>query len=268
MTHTEAERQFYLGMAGVSLWYAREHLPGAAPSPEFVFPEEVSTPVPEPGVQPVAREFPRPVAAEVLPTGPGGAHGKPDLQALMVGGKESKVPEPKPVSETESRALPEVAGGSSEDSAGVTDVVTRAEAIPLNLKAWGGNRFCLACGLADDASNRLQETLALNIMKSIGEVAPSALGPLRWPVFNNVKVPGNSSSDLASVMSDVFTAFKGRTLILLHSGDESSTGKIEQLLLDAGLDQGLVYRHSLAELSSSPELKRALWSQLRPLAAG
>jgi hypothetical protein len=38
-TH-EAERQFYLAMFGVQLWYAREPLLGAAPSPEFVFPVE------------------------------------------------------------------------------------------------------------------------------------------------------------------------------------------------------------------------------------
>ena len=39
MMMPEAERQFYLGKAGIHLWYARKALPGAAPSPEFAFPE-------------------------------------------------------------------------------------------------------------------------------------------------------------------------------------------------------------------------------------
>ena len=30
----EAERQFYLAAAGIRMWYARESLPGAAPSPD------------------------------------------------------------------------------------------------------------------------------------------------------------------------------------------------------------------------------------------
>ena len=33
----EAERQFYLAAAGIRMWYARESLPGAAPSPDFDF---------------------------------------------------------------------------------------------------------------------------------------------------------------------------------------------------------------------------------------
>jgi len=40
MMMPEAERQFYLGKAGIHLWYARKALPGAAPSPEFAFPEK------------------------------------------------------------------------------------------------------------------------------------------------------------------------------------------------------------------------------------
>ena len=49
--HTEAARQFYLGVAGVRMWYAREPLPGAAPSPEYDFSEDIDeTVAPELGV--------------------------------------------------------------------------------------------------------------------------------------------------------------------------------------------------------------------------
>ena len=48
MIQTEAERQFYLGMSGIRMWYARDPLPGAAPSPDYDFgvqePEAVAVP--------------------------------------------------------------------------------------------------------------------------------------------------------------------------------------------------------------------------------
>ncbi|KKL72136.1 hypothetical protein LCGC14_2087950, partial [marine sediment metagenome] len=88
MIRTEAQRQFYLGLAGVRLWYAREPLPGAAPSPEFLFPEpdEQATPFVSGKVKNASAPAeeavlnPAPAAPE---TGKRGAQRIANLQALM-----------------------------------------------------------------------------------------------------------------------------------------------------------------------------------------
>ncbi|MCS5564410.1 MAG: hypothetical protein NZ728_09185, partial [Oleiphilaceae bacterium] len=172
MIAPESERQFYLGAAGIRMWYAREPLPGAAPSPEFDFSDAEVGPElvqgyaqQQPGAMP-SGAGPRPTperrlggsngAREAGRDGEGAARGA-NLQALMespAGDKRPPTPDAAaqaPVAETTEPAAP---------------VAPATEPVPvLNLNVWVGERVALVAGLSSDASLRLQQTLATNILR-------------------------------------------------------------------------------------------------------
>lgn len=268
MIHTEAERQFYLGVAGVRLWYARSPLPGAAPSPEFEFPEEASA-APGDGYR-----VPQEPAAEVTPVAtrkPSEKGGKPsgavNLQALMETSKPEASRKESPSPATGPEAQPEAENGGLPNEARSAAVESEAALFrqKLNLRFWFGRRFVLVSDLSGEASLRLQETLATNILKSIGDQDARVLGPVLWPVFNNPLLPGNRLPDLVDVLKGVLEPLDGQQVILLGvpgSGDESAG---EHWFAQAlGKEPVLVFSHTLAELAGNPELKKQLWLRLKP----
>ncbi|MGO1691979.1 MAG: 2-isopropylmalate synthase [Marinobacter sp.] len=269
MIQTEAQRQFYLGVAGIRLWYAREPLPGAAPSPEFQFPE------PDEAVrQPVLGEVPvaavsakAKVSRSSSEANQRGIQRIASLQALM----ESKA-EPVPTKTSEEQWPPEVSDRALEDPA--EDNVAPAqesqanttEVLRLNMGVFIGQRHILVAHISKEASLRLQETLATNILKSLGEDQLGAAKWIHWPVFNNLLVPGSSLADLKSVMAQVLDGVGSKKMIVL--------GPLEGTRADSGWLADVVERapdiaseHSLAELASNPDLKRSLWQQLKSLVA-
>ncbi len=267
MIQTEAERQFYLGVAGVRLWYARSPLPGAAPSPEFEFPEEVSAVSEE---APVAPER-TPDVSPGVGKKPSGNSGKPsravNLKSLMETSSEppsgaAATPIPaKPVAEPEQKA--------DTAASDASPVVGEAEAAPfrhkLNLRLWVGRRFVLVSDLSGEASLRLQETLAGNILTSIGDQQARELGPVLWPVFNNPLLPGNRLPDLVNVLRGVLEGLDGQKVVLLGvpgSAQEAASGHWFAGAL--GREPELVFPHTLAELAGNPELKKELWRLLKP----
>lgn len=265
MTQTEAQRQFYLGSAGIRLWYAREPLPGAAPSPEFIFPEPD-----EPACQPLVG--PGPALTEKAQARPQtdrphvdkkGVQRLASLQALMENKPEavgqSPDPSPAPVTELPSAALE----GSDETSQKVELSPTEA----FSLGVFVGAKHILVADISREASLQLQETLAGNILKSLGEVQPKPVDLVHWPVFNNRVVPGNSLSDLGAVMKHVLRDLDGQKVIVLGGGGEIAGGSgyagwLPEVL---GRAPDIKTDHSLAALASNPALKRLLWEQLKPL---
>ena len=269
MIHTEAERQFYLGVAGVSLWYARSPLPGAAPSPAFEFPEEVTS---SPEELPAATE-PRAQIAPGVSRKASGKSAKParavNLQSLM----EASTPESSGASATPPATRPEAL---SVQQAATTGNDTRrstgeSEAAPfrqkLNLRLWVGGRFVLVTDLSGEASLRLQETLAGNILKSVGDQEARELGPVLWPVFNNPLIPGNRLADLIDVLRGVLEPVEAQQVILLGVPDSGDQSGVEHWFAQAlGRKPELVFPHTLAELAGNPELKKKLWQLLKPFA--
>ncbi|MFO7530284.1 MAG: 2-isopropylmalate synthase [Marinobacter sp.] len=269
MIRTEAERQFYLGVAGVRLWYARSALPGAAPSPEFEFPEEVSGAAEELGVAPGPTADVSPAVASK----PAGKSAKPsrvvNLQSLM----ETSAPESSGTTATSQRIGPEAesdqeAGTPANDSRQST---SESEVAlfrhKLNLRFWVGRRFVLVSDLSGEASVRLQETLAANILKSIGDRDPQVLGPILWPVFNNPLLPGNRLPDLVDVLKGVLEPLDSQRVILLGvpgSGAEAAGGHWFARAL--GREPELVFPHTLAELAGKSGLKKNLWQLLKSFA--
>ena len=269
MIGSEAERQFYLGAAGIRMWYARQPLPGAAPSPEFEFPEEADAPKAVPGI---IEPSPRPEKDAV-----GSVQGKgrasertegvariADLQALM--GKEADAPG-KSSQQPAAVPSPSAATEESPGSARQEGVSERSPMIPsesVNLMIWAGDGTALIGAMSGDASSRLQETLALNILKSLGEAQPRMLGHVSWPIFNNMLVPGNSGHDFVEVMRSVLSGLERQQVVVLQGGEDP-----EQSWLAKALGRGATvqFPHGLAETAGNPALKRLLWQQIRPLVA-
>ncbi|WP_449286181.1 2-isopropylmalate synthase [Marinobacter sp. PE14] len=266
MIGSEAERQFYLGAAGIRMWYARQPLPGAAPSPDFEFPEEVDAPEAIPGI---SESVPRPVresgrAAPGKPAVPDRTEGVAriaDLQALMEGeavapGKTSREP-------------PESPSGSDDaaEQAPPEEMSEPASGIPsesVNFMIWAGTGAVLIGGMSEDASSRLQETLALNILKSLGEGQPRVLGQVSWPIFNNLLVPGNSGHDFVEVMRSVLSGIERQQVVVLQGGEDAEQNWLREAL---GREAAVRFPHTLAAIAGNPTLKRSLWEQIRPLVA-
>ncbi|NMT63986.1 2-isopropylmalate synthase [Marinobacter orientalis] len=266
MMMSEAERQYYLGRAGIHLWYARAPLPGAAPSPEFQFPVADSDDAPEP-------ESDLTVTRSSMPpmprTGSGGA-GKDRLagiQALMA------TPEPEP----DKTAEPAVTGtveppAADMDEPSPEQILPAPDAsIDLDPKAriearlgfWVSEHLVLVSSVSEDASERLQDTLAENILASLGESGVKESHHIRWPVFGNPRVPGNSDDDFRHILRSVSKEFGSRKLLLLGvlKGDVPS-GRSEWLASTLGAP-AVDFPRSLAELAAVPTYKRELWQQLK-----
>lgn len=261
MTGTEAERQFYLAAAGIRMWYARQPLPGAAPSADFDF-SEAAVAVSE---------------AEGAPTPPTAPTGRSRAQIAKLQSLMEKEAAPTPVraapqalEPTKRSGLPgteKEAGLSDASQSEVADVANDAiisageqpAVIPrLTLQTWIGKRFMLIAALSEESSLALQQTLAENILCSIGESRVEACDIIRWPLFNNAGISLNAPSHLVDVLTGQVSAGAGKAVIMLGEGSEwleAALGKPPRLNFPA----------NLASLAGAPNLKRELWQLLKPL---
>ncbi|MBZ2167139.1 2-isopropylmalate synthase [Marinobacter sp. F4216] len=271
MIRSENERQFYLGMVGVSLWYAREPLPGAAPSPEFVFHE--SEPATDSRADEALADLPIPARPAQLtkpaaPADKGAAKARVSNLQALVGGKESGAESAQPVQKSASPVKapePEVSAPKKQPLVEDVEAVSAAAPLKLALKLWKGKRFVLISDLSSGASLKLQEALAENILKSIGEHSVESSGPISWPLFNNLRAPGNALSDLQSVLEHALSQIEGQKVIVLGALLPEAEGDWLQRL--AGCKSDVQFPLTLAELASDPNQKRALWEQLKPFAS-
>jgi len=293
-TH-EAERQFYLAMAGVQLWYAREPLPGAAPSPEFVFPLErdsTNAVLPIPAGNPSARVHAPslahlPKAKPLRRADPAAAARIADLQSLMKAGKtEAPQPDrrPRPAEDVPARtrlapdSTPVMTPAPVMDTSPPVEIapLPAAEPLKVTLALWQGRHVSLIAALSNDASAKLQQALAHNILRSLGEKELGESVTVHWPVFNNLLVPGNQPQDLVGVLKPLLTGLNAQQLVVLGVNSDNrvtvddARGPAPFWLADAlpALSQPLMaFRFSLAELAAQPQYKRELWKAIREWAS-
>lgn len=268
---SETERQFYLGMAGIRMWYARAPLPGAAPSPAFDFGVSASeAPEPTGSIAPTVRpNAARESAGDIAAKKDKLAH----LKTLMSTVPDKSAPPtrrqtPAPVEEVATKPSPAPADEVATASESLAQVASYGDASGLApklcLQFWSGQQIFLLANLSEDASLSLQETLARNIVRSLGDSDARESEILRWPLFNNLKVSLNSETDLAALMRGFVAAAKGKTVISLGLSPEESV--ISVMLADV-LEKSpdLVFEHSLAALAADPGLKKQLWQVIKPL---
>lgn len=270
MVMTEAERQYYLGKAGIHLWYARAPLPGAAPSPEFRFPEADDAPEADPEL--VVTPSPLSSTPRARTDGPGKDR-MAGLQALMANTDSEVRQDSAPVKPTEA-----VNAGRAEAPASAPAMPSSGETAPeqdaaaepeplgqveAHLGVWVSEHMVLVSGMSDEASERLQYTLAENILSSLGESRVETPRHIRWPVFGNPRVPGNSGEDFRHILGGMSKEFGARKLVLLGvMTDDIASGRAEWLASAFGVP-AVDYPRSLAELSAVPVYKRELWQQLK-----
>lgn len=274
---SEALRQFVLEAAGVRMWYARQPLPGAAPSPAFDFTEEETGIEAEP-VAPVA-----PPSAK-RPQAPAGAvkatrEGLARLQGLLEGDTarnrkappmrpvvDEPAPPPVPVEPEAGRPGPiKEIQQESELPAGLDGLA--GQHIALHLRFWQGRRWLLISASPDEAAAALEDRLAANILKALGD-ATVRRDALRWPVFRNPAVPGNDGAGAGIVLEAMVQEMRPSRQLWLGV-EPDATGPRERALWQALLSPlgspTVSFPRTLAALSSEPDSKRQLWQALRDL---
>lgn len=255
MTNTETHRQFYLGLAGVRMWYAKRPLPGAAPSPEFQFPVEDVVAPPLIHDEPVAIRKP-PVKSDR--NDKAARSRSVDLQSLMTSSPE--VREAPAVEAAPSETVREPVVSEMEAS---SDSSFTSTPIAANLGFWSTGKYLLISQWSDEASERLQDSLAENVLKALHQPEVGSRQMLHWPVFRNVNIPGNSADDFREVLSRKVSLHEDCSVILLGVlGDESDSQR-QHCLSSFRPRIGVDFPYSLAELSATPRQKRDLWNALK-----
>jgi hypothetical protein len=255
MTNTETHRQFYLASAGIRMWYAKRPLPGAAPSPEYEFVDNDLAS--EPASHDVAEAAVEP-SVKARPTQERARSRSVDLQSLMA---------PPPRAEAEAPVAPAVpeeipeavtlAGEPSVESSGPHTVIS------AHLAIWSTEKYLLVSQWSDEASERLQETLAGNLLKALHQSKVGERQMLHWPVFRNPQIPGNSADDFRQVLSSMVSRQQAESIILLGVLGEEQDEQRQHCLKPFMAQVGVDFPHSLAELSASPGQKRDLWNALK-----
>lgn len=243
------------------LWYARATLPGAAPSPEFDFAE------------PEALVASEPVAVVASPGELDRSERAGRLAQLQ--GMIADKPVTSVASKPESTPPAEMPGGDVGTAVNEVENVVEPVVSPLSQVAepiqadwgfWVGQGVVLVSELSENAGFQLQDALARNILKAIGEPTGSHFR-IQWPVFNNRLVPGNDRAGFVRVVADQRRQFSEKSLVLLGVLANQPAADRQVLLTEAlgevGVAEAVVLDRSLAALSTDPDGKRELWRALK-----
>lgn len=250
MVHSETHRQFYLNAAGIRMWYAKRALPGAAPSSRYQPVDDILQQEPaygsDTGAGLAAQSRPQ---AGIRPA----AHRAVDLQSLMAPTAEAREPLLPPRAEPGSAATPAVEPPVEESQA----------FIAAHLGIWSTENYLLISQWSDEASERLQDSLAINVLGALRQAGAERRQILHWPVFRNPNVPGNSLDDFREVLSRLLSSYRDQSIILLgvlHGEQEERRQHcLKPVLPRVGVD----FQYSLAQLSATPDYKRDLWAALK-----
>lgn len=230
----ESLRRTYLQAMGISVWYARAPLPGAAPSPVFALEQASGTPGLEP--EPVADTLEPPKTA--VPR---------RLSSLA----DSRQPEKTPASP------PAPAPQGTPEETGLPS----SRWAQLDLGVWQGSQWMLVADWDAKAGAQLQDQLARNVLRAMGETDVKA-GRLHWPAFRHPDIPGNDRRSLARTLDNLLGDRIPSGVIVL--------GEDSRELVDTGPWPGEASRtvrqaFTLSGMAGDAGLKRLLWASLREL---
>lgn len=240
-------------------------MPGAAPSPEFVFSEQDGR-----ALEYAANKQPKMQAQPSVPLGKDDGVGKgriAGIQALMSDSATESTEETATERTPESSVVAE-SGAAAEVSFDQKQgaVVDFPSQIHAHLGLWFSERFVLISGVSDQASTRLQDTLAKNVLAAVGETRIEKGDEIRWPVFGNPRVPGNSAANFRDTFHSLANDFGARKVVLLGVLANDSPSERDGLLGDALGNTAVDFAYTLAELAAVPLHKRELWQRLKSIA--
>lgn len=282
----EAQRQFAMGVAGVRLWYARAPLPGAAPSPDFDFDE--------PGgidMEAAEKAAEASVARASRPPSEASRQGLARLQGLMADtasrpsarAEVDSAPvvdsdEGDPADSGGQIACQESGAGSQANAPAPAEAVSSAHAgdvlagkvVAFHWRFWSGGPWLLVSRCPDNASRALEDRLATNILKALGEDVASR-EDVRWPVFSNPAVPGNDAAgalDVLSAMAETVARPRQIWLGLVPEDAAQAAPEVWDRLCAPLGPAAVSFPLNLAALSSDPDGKRRLWQALQKVGQG
>lgn len=298
---SEQIRQHYLKQMGVTVWYSRCELPGAAESPEFLFganlahAEEGSSHVQEnqkrekleTGTPKSAADILNALSSKQSPTNT--SEGLPHSANKSTGNAQS--------------AETEVGGAGAFDSNGdnlnsAADVVVRSStsgpsssvtgehlasretrllgAIEhLDLMLWVGEKNWFVSDNDSEYPEQLKQQLMLNIASAMGEsVEKTQVTYFRWPFFGNQRLPGNSPDSMLAIfrdwlgellLSDDLTGFlMGGTVtgLLLQQSPPQCIGDTSVIHISDEREVKVVTTLPLNDMLREPMNKRIVWQHL------
>jgi hypothetical protein len=138
--------------------------------------------------------------------------------------------------------------------------------VSFHWRFWIGEQWLLVSSCPDTASRGLEDRLAANILRALGD-GVTAAEALRWPVFSNPAVPGNDAAGAVEVISGMAETIKRPRHLWLglepdDIDDPEEAGVWRQVIASLG-EATVSSAASLAALSSDPGAKKALWRSLR-----
>lgn len=255
MVTDETQRQFYLSVAGIRMWYARSALPGAAPSPDFDFSSQTSSWVSR-----------VPEATEMPPEGPDTATARP----VELSGLKAMVADNRDEGAVAKPARAHLGSGAADLNTELPAEVPR-ESVgparqPLELGIWIGSRCALISDVSGTASSALEASLAANILRAIGDTSQVETR-FSWPVFRNPAVM-NDPQVFDQCLLKLGRSLENLTLIFLGLEEQGAMAGIAERLPGAEGAGSVRFPEGLGQIATSPGRKRALWEQLKPLANG
>lgn len=257
----ESQRQFYLKHCGITLWYSREPLAGAAPSITFEFLDDdihgrADSYGPPRGLAEVAdvHRLDPPVENQT------GKARLTERRTAPVSQKHSRGEAVSAASQVQVELAPKP---ELNPPAPITRVETPGPtrfAVDLRIASTG--KLVLIAEAGGDLPVDVQNKLLMQISRALGQPATAdGLRDLVWPVFANRNVPGNDDAGLSIVLKHVLGPLRSRTWVGLGSDVEELMAMADQGEPNTG--PRLAFTHGLNELAVSAAFKRQLWHVIR-----
>lgn len=252
----EVQRQVYLQRCGITLWYSRVSLPGAASSIEFEFPQA-------PEEAQVVSHVLQPTPTTPTSQRPAEDRAKVTEQKAILSKVVAEAAKPDPASH---QRIPDTALRQTDTVSELPAQSVVETFLAVNLRYIVADELILVAQLGDDLPVDLQEKLLLKIASALGRpVSPETLDALAWPAFANRRVPGNDDRGLAAVLERMLGQYSDRACVGLGADISGVlTGLVDRVSArDGSSALRLFFEHDLAELATSGALKRQLWNLLQ-----
>lgn len=278
---------------GVTLWYSRCELPGAAVSPEFSFGANL-----EGGAEPTSHlpksqdgddsgtVIPKSAAdiLNALSSKEDSANAGSILSEASLDNKNVAQSAPLNVDSVVSKASAEFVADLKSNEApsatvpagsGFNNTPSLVNIDALDLMFWVGQKSWFLSDNDSEYPEQLKRQLLLNMASSLGESVESAqVMCFRWPFFGNQRLPGNDSESMLELLrywlgerlvADGLTGFlMGEKVanLLLQTSLSGHAGEAFELNVSDDRDVKVVTTLSLNELLREPLKKRIAWQHL------